>query len=276
MRKFGVMPEIEPLMLLTGFAAQASSVSYVVCGSFCRYLIDRYGMRKMMQVYRTGDYNLTYGSSLQRLIIEWQGFLDRIEVSDGDKDAVDVIFRRPAIFQKVCARVIAERNSEARKKYERKEYASAAKLYHESYVEGKGYESLSGYLSSALHAGQADHVASMLDSVILKDPTPTQYLLLFLTIGDAYWAMEDVPKAVGLYARVRQADLSDWINESSSLRRMAALDPVVGNESCIPNTRCSDISRGGSSFEARTSTRPTMCSPPSAWRATTLFWRLSV
>jgi tetratricopeptide (TPR) repeat protein len=227
MRKFGVMPDIEPLMLLTGFASQASSVSYVVCGSFCRFLIDRYGMRKMMQVYRTGDYNLTYGRLLQRLIGEWQGFLDRIQVADQDRDAIDVIFRRPPIFRKVCARVIAERNMTAQKKYNEKDYKAAEALYGESYAEGSGYEALSGYLASALRTGRATVLTSTLDSVIMKDPHPAQYLPLFITVGDAYWTLHNVRKAFELYTRVRQADLSDGLNESAALRVLAAKDTMA-------------------------------------------------
>jgi tetratricopeptide (TPR) repeat protein len=227
MRKFGVMPDVEPLMLLTGFASQASSVSYVVCGSFCRFLIDRYGMRKMMQVYRTNDFNLTYGRALHQLTDEWRGFLGRVQVTDQDRDAIDVMFRRPPIFKKVCARVIAERNIEARKKYEAKEYNAAETLYGESYAEGRGYEALSGYLASALRSGNASVIPAALDSIILKGPHPTQYLPLFITIGDAHWALGNTQKAFELYMRVKQADLSAGLNESALLRSLAVEDTAV-------------------------------------------------
>jgi len=223
-RKFGIMPDIGPLMLLTGFASQASSVSYVLCGSFCKFLIDRYGIRKMMQVYRTGDYNIAYARSLEQLITEWHSFLDRISVADQERDAIDVIFRRPAIFKKVCARVIAERNIEARKKYDAKDYVSAEALFRESYLEGKGYDALGGYIVSALRSGNPRGVTSVLDSIIMKDPHPAQYLPMFITIGDAHWKLGNKQKASELYRRVQQANLSQSLNESAALRLAAVKD----------------------------------------------------
>jgi hypothetical protein len=227
MRKFGVMPDIEPLMLFTGFASQASSVSYIVCGSFCRFLIDRYGIRKMMQVYRTSDFNLTYGRSVHQLIDEWNGFLLRIHVPDQDRDGIDVMFRRPPIFRKVCARVIAERNIEARKHYNAKDYNAAEVLYKESYEEGKGYEALSGHLSSALRSGNATTVVALYDS-IARGSLPSQYVSLFLTIGDAFWTLGRIDKAQELYARLKQADLSATLNELATLRLLAARNPPDG------------------------------------------------
>ncbi len=222
MRGFGIMPDIEPLMRLTGFASQSSSVSYVVCGSFSRFLIDRYGMRKMMQVYRSGSFSAVYGRSLHQLIGEWQRFLDRVEITDSDRDAIDVIFRRPPIFRKVCARVLAARNIEARTRYDHREYAAAEALYLQSYEEGKSYEALSGYLASALRSGRNEVVINAFTSILMKDPGP--YLPLFITAGDAYWALGDPGRAGELYTRVRQADLSQTLNEASAVRSWAVKD----------------------------------------------------
>jgi hypothetical protein len=228
MRKFDVMPDFEPLMLLTGFSLQASSVSYVACGSFCRFLIDRYGMRKMMQVYRTNDFNLTYGRALHQLADEWRGFLDRFQVPDQDHGGIDVMFRRPPIFRKLCARVIAERNIEARKKYDAKDYRMAETLYGESYMEGRGYEAFSGYLASALRSGHTSVVTAAFDSIIMKDAHPLQYLPLFITIGDAYWTIGNTQKANELYTRVGRAGLSASLEESALLRLLAVSDTVFG------------------------------------------------
>ncbi len=229
MRVFGVLPDIEPLMEFAGFASQASSISYVVCGSFCRFLIDRYGMRKMTQVYRNTDYNLTYGRSLHQLVEEWHGFLNRIVVTDQDRDAIDVIFRRPPIFKKVCARVIAQRNIRATKEFEEKRFGEAESLYKESYLEGRGYEAFNGYLVSALKAGDIDVLTSALDTIIMREQHPAQYLPLFITIGDAYWTSGNHVKAVELYTRVRLADLSPGLDESASLRSFAVRDTEQNN-----------------------------------------------
>jgi hypothetical protein len=224
MKKFGVAPDISQLMTITGFASQSSSVSYVLAGSFCRFLIDRYGIRRMMQLYRNADYDLMYGRSLGDLMAEWQGFLERIPVADADRDAIDVMFRRPAIFQKVCARVVAARNVDAQEHFGRKEYGAAAELYAASYRDGRGYDALSGYLASALYARDLPVLTSALDTIIMKDPHPSQFLPLFVNIGIAKWGEGNLTDALDLFHRVSCADIAESLTESSLICSTAIQD----------------------------------------------------
>lgn len=228
MKKFGVLPDIEPLMMITGFAAQASSVSYVVCGSFCRFLIDRYGMRKMTQVYRTGNFQSVYGRSFHQLSGEWRGFLDRIPVPEQDRDIVDVLFRQPPIFRKVCARVVAERNLEAGKKFAAGDYATASSLYKRTFDETGNYNSLGGYVNSALRSGEYGSVTTVLDSVVMNDNHPGQYLPLFLTMGIASWAQGEEQRAKELFQRLETADIGESFTESAKLCRFS-IDDATNN-----------------------------------------------
>ncbi len=221
MRRFNVEPDIKGLMTFAGFASSSSSVSYVLAGSFCRYLIDRYGIRLMVQLYGSGDYRRAYGRTLDALIAEWHGFLDRIPVPESDRGVVDVLFRRPAIFGKVCARVIGQRNIHAASAFGRRDYATAEQLYSQSYEEGRGYEALSGLLASALRAGHYGVLTSVLDTVIRPDPRPDQYLPLFIYVGDALWAMGKPGEARPLYVEVHTVDFSEAYTEAAAARMLA-------------------------------------------------------
>jgi len=237
--RFGLAPPMKELMSFTGFAFHSSTVSYVLVGSFCRHLIDRYGIRKMMLVYGRGDYSTVYGRSLDELIAEWQGFLGRLSVTDPDRDAIDAFFRRPPIFQKVCARVLANRMMQARRMFERKEYTTAAALYRQSFEDGGAYEALSGYFASALRLRQFHVLSSALDTIILKDPLPTRYLPLFLIVGDAMWAEGKSEKAAEVYSRVIAADISDGFTEVASLRLHSMKDEA--NEGRLLSYFLSDL-----------------------------------
>lgn len=225
MRHFRVEPDIKQLMTFTGFASSSSSVSYVLAGSFCRYLIDRYGIRLMMQLYGSGDYARLYGRTLDQLIAEWHGFLDRIPVPQRDQGLVDVLFRRPAIFGKVCARVIGQRNIAAASAFAARDYQEAEQLYSLSYEEGRGYEALSGMLASALRGGHYSVLTSVLDSVIHPDPRPDRYLPLFIPIGDALWATGGLQKAHELYGYVHMVDFSEAYTEAAAVRMPAVSAP---------------------------------------------------
>jgi hypothetical protein len=223
MRDAGVLPDVSGMMTLAGFALHSSSVSYVAAGSFCRHLIDRHGMPAMTRVYRSLRFDAEYGKPLPALVEEWQRFLDSIEVTGEDRLAVDALFRRPPIFRKVCARVVAERNREAGKLFAAGDYPRAAALYGESFTDGRGEDALAGWLSASLLARDFDGVLAVYDSVILPDPRPAQYLPQQLTAGLAFWGKGEIDSARTCFARLARADLQEGLTEAA-LVRLAALE----------------------------------------------------
>lgn len=225
MRAFGAGTDIRSIISPAGFASQASSVSYVLAGSFCRFLIDTYGMRNMAALYRSAEYEAIYGKPLDSLVAEWHRFLDTIPVDDQERDVVDVLFRRPPIFDKVCARVVAARNARARSFLAQKRYSDAQALFRQSYDETSGYEAFSGLLAAAHRGGNYEILTTALDSLIMLDERPSQYLPLFLMIGDAFWIRGMTERAMALYRRVEVANLSEGLTEAARLRQHAAAEP---------------------------------------------------
>ena len=233
LREAGIAPPIDRIMSFWGFASHQSSLSYVLAGSFCRYLIDRYGMRNLMQLYRSLDYRAVYGRSLGELAVEWERYLDRVPLDDQDQDGIDALFRRPPIFRKVCARVLARRSAQARSSFARKDFAVAESLYAGVYADGGGYDAFAGYLTCALKNGRLSVLTSSLDTVILADDHPARYLPLFVGIGDAYWASGEQEKAYALYSRVYQADFTEGYSEAAALR-LLALEADPGGKKLLP------------------------------------------
>lgn len=229
MRRFGVAPEIAALMSFTGFAAHASSVSYVLAGSFCRYLMDTYGMRPVLHVYRSNDYEQAFGKSLHALIDEWHAFLGKVPVGEHDREAVDVLFRRPPIFEKVCARVVAMRNNEAAKAFVQRDYRAAAALYRQSFDDGRGYDALSGYVVSAIRLGEYASVIALYDSFMQRSEQPAQYLPLMVHVGLAQWGNGDTAAALELFSRVARADINEQLTETALLCSFALLDATNRN-----------------------------------------------
>ena len=233
LRQSGIAPPIDGIMSFWGFASHQSSVSYVLAGSFCRYLIDRYGIRNLTLLYRSLDYRAVYGRSLTELALEWEGYLDRVPLDDVDQDGVDALFRRQTIFRKVCARVLARRTVAARGSFARRDFAVAESLYARIYAEGGGYEAFAGYLASALRNGDMAVLTSSLDTVILADDHPARYLPLFVSVGDAFWASGEQEKAYALYNRVYQADFTEGYTEAAALR-LLAMETDPGGGTLLP------------------------------------------
>jgi hypothetical protein len=98
-----------------GFSAESGARAYVLAGSFCRFLLDRFGADKLRAIYRSaGDFAVVYGLSLAELEKSWRAFLETQPLDARDEARAKERFRKPAIFRKVCARELAERVAEAR------------------------------------------------------------------------------------------------------------------------------------------------------------------
>ncbi len=221
--KFGPKPDITRMMSLTGFASQNPALSYIAAGSFCRYLLDAYGTRPVLAVYGMAEFQEEFGKSLPELVTEWERFLGRLPVPERERDVLDSFLRRPPIFGKTCARVIAGRNAEARAAMAAHDYARARAIFRSSFEEAGGYDAFSGLLASTLRLREYGPAIRLGDSVILGSDRPAQFLPLFLPFGDACWAEGDTARARRLYARLLVDDLTESLTEGAAAR-CAALD----------------------------------------------------
>ncbi len=224
---FSSPPDVASLMSFRGFALQSSSLSYVLTGSFCRFLIERYGIRRLLQLYGGDGYQKVYGRSVWDLDREWRRFLDRVPPSEEAPDLVQALFQRPPIMRKICARVIAKRNAEAGRKFGEKEYESAAALYERSFDEAGDYSALAGYLASSLRLQKYDVLVAAWDSLLSGNARLAQYLPLSLMIGDAMWGRGERRRAADLYDWCARTDLSERMTEAARLRMHALSDSSV-------------------------------------------------
>ncbi|MGE5445464.1 MAG: hypothetical protein ACM3SR_12825 [Ignavibacteriales bacterium] len=100
-----IAPDIKEIVGI-GFWHAPPQKSYMVMGSFVRYLIDTYGIEKFKTVYRTGNFSI-YGKSLDGLIADWKTFLDGIPLPENAPTLAEYRFSEPGIFQAVCPRKVA-------------------------------------------------------------------------------------------------------------------------------------------------------------------------
>lgn len=105
MLKAGMNPDIKGILGL-GFWYAPPSKAYTLMGSFCRYLIDTYGIERFKALYRTGDFSV-YGKSADELISEWESFLEGVPISKNALALAEYKFREPSIFEAECPRRVA-------------------------------------------------------------------------------------------------------------------------------------------------------------------------
>lgn len=225
LRGAGVAPDITHLMTIRGFASQSSSVSYVLAASLTRYLMDRFGVRKLVQVYRHNDYQREYGRSLDELVVDWQRFLDGVDPGPRPQQNVDALFRRPPIFARVCPRLVGRWNAEARQALAGRDYEHSLALYERALSRSGSSASLAGALAARFRMGQHGIVAHVVDSLMASTGHPGMYLPLALMAADAHWALGQEDSALALLDAVLAADWAESHTEGARIRRAILTDP---------------------------------------------------
>jgi tetratricopeptide (TPR) repeat protein len=114
-----------------GFWSQSSSRSYILAGSFVRWLIDKHGPDLFRKAYREGGLEGIYPVGPSELVREYEAFLDAIPLEESVVEAARLRFARKSIFKRVCAHEMAALRAEVHRHLSRKEFAQAASLTEE-------------------------------------------------------------------------------------------------------------------------------------------------
>lgn len=131
---------VKEVMAFSGFAANASQKSYVLAGSFSRFLLAVYGADKFNRVYTSLSFEKEYGRSLDTLEAEWKRWLAPLmhPLSTVDSLHFRYYYDRASILFNPCLRRIGKLERRAERAYREKRYTEAEELYRSAAHEGGG------------------------------------------------------------------------------------------------------------------------------------------
>ncbi len=170
MRRLAIAPDLRVLFRPTGFWGQPSGKAYTLMGSFVRWLLDERGVERFLEVYGDGDWERVYGVPPDVLVGEWEAWVDGLEVSDEALELARFRYSRGSIFEKTCARTIAELDRLAGQAQARRDWAEARRLRDEilTYEPGKPEHALA--LASLYdEMGDAPAALAVLDELLARD-----------------------------------------------------------------------------------------------------------
>jgi len=113
-RRIGKAPDLRSLFDPVGFWTQSARRTYILAGSFVRFLLDVYGPGLFRQAYRQGSLEGIYPRTTEELIRDWETYLDELELPPEVLQAAGGRFSRPSIFKRTCAHEIAALSAKAR------------------------------------------------------------------------------------------------------------------------------------------------------------------
>ncbi len=214
----GIRPDIAEMFSVSGFFKSYSGVSYVLAGSFCRYLIDRYGVDKFKELYRSGRFDPLYRKNLNTLILEWKTIIHSINVTSANLEKAAYLFKRSPLFGKDCARVIANLNSNTRELIARKNYPVALASADRSITLSKNADAVYQRNIALFRMGKYDQVIDFAQEVLADSTICTSLLPLRMILGDSYWALNKFDQASHQYSIVLDDSLSASVDETAAAR----------------------------------------------------------
>jgi hypothetical protein len=187
-----------------GFLTHAPARAYTLAGSFCRYLLERYGVAKLREVYRSaGDFRQTYGRPLAALLEEWSAFLAKLDVPEAAVQLAREEFRAPGVFHQVCSHVVANLVSEAGRRQAEDRPREALPLLERVVRDDPGEPRHLLALMQTLADAEEPKRALAVEKRLLAHPSVSRPLerQALLLGGDIHWNAGDVIPARQSYAQ---------------------------------------------------------------------------
>lgn len=201
MRQMEIAPSLSAIMGL-GFWGHAGSRSYLLAGSFVRFLVDTYGIEKFKGVFPTGNFLKHYGKDLPSLETEWIGFLESVPLEDDDINYTAYRLKRRSAFEQVCTHEMAALRDTAWQAYYRKDFVTAVETFGTMLSdEPDNLSTLRGLMYSAYRMQDYDKALSLANRIVSAEDTRFSPEAILL-IGDIYWLQNKHEKAMDAYASI--------------------------------------------------------------------------
>jgi len=194
MDSLGLLPDLERSLSAIGFWTLPEARAYTACGSFVRFLVDTRGLERFKVLWRRGDFERAYGTSLVALLDEWKAMLARTTVGPAEMRRAERLFRPPAIFAVACAHEQARLEARAAQALGSGDATTAAALYERlGEIDARNPERALALARARLRAG--DPVAAAEAALAVVDAagggaSGVSAERAWRLLGDAGWVAE--------------------------------------------------------------------------------------
>ena len=203
-----------------GFWGHAGSRSYLLAGSFVRFLVDTYGIDKFKGAFPTGNFVKHYAKDLLALEAEWIKFLETVPLRDDDVAYATYRLKRQSVFEQVCAHEMAALRDTAWQAYYRKNFTTAMETFEVMLSdEPDNLSTLWGLMYTAYRMLDYDKALSLATRIANKEDTRFSPEAMLLK-GDIYWLSGKYEQAINAYTAV---ETEHETIERRRIKRMAAL-----------------------------------------------------
>ena len=232
MHQLKVAPPLNSVLGI-GFWRHAGSRSYLLAGSFIRFLIDTYGLEKIKNSFPLGNLETNYERDISSLEAEWRDFLsNEINLTNNDIKYAERRLKRGGIFEQICAHEMAARRSNAWNSYYNKDYHSAVDTFNSMLNDEPGsHRTLIGLMYSAFKKGDIPLTSSVAKEIV-DDENSHYRIEATQLLGDIHWLNGEREQALQLYMSVVDEHLH-YRRQLNILKRVATLTDTFNTESML-------------------------------------------
>jgi hypothetical protein len=234
----GFKIKLQSLFEGLNFFGQTSGLSYIYAGSFCKYLIDNYGITKFKRLYNDTDFGKIYRKDLTSLSKAYFGFISG-EYKAENRAEAEYYYGMKSIIYKTCPRYIAFRLKEAWNYYAEQNYPEALMLFKEILQLTDNYSALMGYANSLYNTGKESEAISFLKDRINDFRNTSYYYNIEFSLADFCSQVQDTVCADSLYKKIISEKPSRTLFYLSNLReKLLQSDSLI-----VPYLKGSDIDK---------------------------------
>ncbi len=129
------------------FFVNASSISYLFSGSFVKFLMQKYGIEKVKNLYADLNFKKYTSRNLEELSSEYILYIKNLDI-EVNKNVAQLFFGRRPLVKKICGRYEAEKMKEAGKLYRNKNFISAENSFKKIFEKTNSFAAFLGIVNS--------------------------------------------------------------------------------------------------------------------------------
>lgn len=250
MQALNVAPPLSSVMSL-GFWKHAGSRSYLMAGSFVRFLIEKYGIEKCKQAFPIGNLSRVYEKNLNALEREWRLYLgNEVSLHKEELNYATQRLKRGGIFEQVCAHEMASLRQDAWRAYYRQDYSTAVESFQKMLsFEPENTRNTRGLMYSTYYTGNFQSTIAIAKRII-SDKNTQFRAEAAQVLGDIYWIQGKTEDALTTYQQAYKQVARESI-ERKLVKRIAALSLSFSPESrnrlrrvLVPNSNLGRTANG--------------------------------
>lgn len=215
--KHGYKVDIEELFSGFSFFKSYSGLAYLFAGSFCKYLIDTYGIESFKKFYASNDAFSSFGKSISEIINEYNQYLSEEKILLS-KNQIDYYFGRSSIFQKVCPRQIANSIRKANDLVKENRKEEAAKIFKAILERTSNYSALTGLINIYSEDKNYQQALNLIKNYIQSFEGTSYYFNLKLIEADLLTLTNEIKKSLEIYKFIESENPHVLLKSLSRLR----------------------------------------------------------